>query len=119
MRSPYKLAPICALKRAKVVIYKKLVLPQERKFREKGASFVLAGAQDFELLLLLLLLLRILVQVNMENAHLLKLRRKLYVKIGINVEGADDRNFCFGFLLLFWCTFNPWHHLKHSGQPAT
>ena len=80
MCSPYKLAPICALKRAKVVTYKKLVLPQERKFREKGASFVLAGAQDFELLLLLLLLLRILVQVYMENAHSLKLRRKLYVK---------------------------------------
>ena len=80
MRSPYKLAPICALKRAKVVIYKKLVLPQERKFREKGASFVLAGAQDFELLLLLLLLLRILVQVYMENAHSLKLRRKLSFK---------------------------------------
>ena len=60
--------------------HKKLAPLQERKFREKGASFVLAGAQDFELLLLLLLLLRILVQVYMENAHSLKLRRKLYVK---------------------------------------
>jgi hypothetical protein len=45
--SPYKLAPICAIKAAKVTKYKNLAPPQKRKFREKGASFILEGAQDF------------------------------------------------------------------------
>jgi hypothetical protein len=42
--SPYKLAPICALKRTKVIKCEKYALPQERKFHEKGGSFVLAVA---------------------------------------------------------------------------
>ena len=47
MRSPYKLAPICAIKAAKVTKVQNLAPPQERNLRLFRETCVLAVAQVF------------------------------------------------------------------------
>ena len=47
VRSPYKLAPICAIKAAKVTKVKNLAPPQERNLRLFRETCVLAVAQVF------------------------------------------------------------------------